>query len=315
MTSYLVRRVGTAVMVIVALSLIAFGMVRLIPGDPAMVYLNVNDPSPEALAQIRAQLGLDRPWLTQYWDWMSGILTGDLGTSLTRPYEIGEQLSTRLPASLQLAVCAMIVAVALGVPAGVIAAVRSGRPADAAIRGTSFVLLAIPAFVIGTVVILVNSMTLKLPLVGYVPLSEGVFRSTASIAVPVIVLALSMGSMLARYTRNTVIDALAQDYVRTARAKGASSTRIVVRHTLRNGLIPVVTIIGVQLGALIGGTIVVENVFAIPGMGSMLVEAINSTDYPVIQTCVLVLGAIYVTINLAVDLLYPLIDPRIRAVS
>ncbi|MFD1811952.1 ABC transporter permease [Rhodococcus gannanensis] len=315
MTSYLVRRIGTAVMVIVALSFIAFGMVRLIPGDPAMVYLNVNDPSPEALAQIRSELGLDRSWFVQYWDWMSGILTGDLGSSLTRPYEIGEQLATRLPASLQLAVCAMIVAVALGVPAGVIAAVRSGRPADAAIRGTSFVLLAIPAFVIGTVVILVNSMTLKLPLVGYVPLSEGVFRSIASIAVPVVVLALSMGSMLARYTRNTVIDALAQDYVRTARAKGASSTRIVIRHTLRNGLIPVVTIIGVQLGALIGGTIVVENVFAIPGMGSMLVESINSTDYPVIQTCVLVLGAIYVTINLAVDLLYPLIDPRIRAVS
>lgn len=315
MTSYLVRRIGTAVMVIIALSLIAFGMVRLIPGDPAMVYLNVNDPDPEALAQIRTQLGLDRPWTAQYWDWMSGILTGDLGTSLTRPYEIGEQLSTRLPASLQLAVCAMIVAVTFGVPAGVVAAIRSGRAADVAIRGGSFVLLAIPAFVIGTVVILVNSMTLKLPLVGYVPLNEGLFRSTASIALPVVVLALSMGSMLARYTRNTVIDALTQDYVRTARAKGASSTRIVVRHTLRNGLIPVVTIIGVQLGALIGGTIVVESVFAIPGMGSMLVEAINSTDYPVIQTCVLVLGAIYVTINLAVDLLYPLIDPRIRAVS
>lgn len=315
MTKFLARRLGIALLVLFLLSVFVFAMVRLIPGDPALQYLNVNNPDPSQLAAIRAQLGLDQPWYKQYFDWMGGVLTGDFGTSLTRPFDIGTQIAVRLPASLQLAVYASILSVLIGVPAGILAATRSGRPTDGSIRGGSFVAISIPAFVVGTVIVLVNSQTLQLDLIGYTPLSEDPLGSMVHMFVPALVLAIPMAGILIRYTRNTVLDVLAQDFVRTARAKGASTAYLVRKHAVRSALVPVTTVIGIQLGMLVGGTIIVESIFAIPGMGSMLIEALNSTDYPTIQACVLVLGALYLLINLIVDLLYPVIDPRIRAVN
>ncbi|WBU36716.1 ABC transporter permease [Homoserinibacter sp. YIM 151385] len=312
MTRYLGGRLLAAAIVLFALSLLAFGMVRLIPGDPALNFVQVDNPDPAVLEAIRQQLGLDRPWYTQYLEWIGGAVTGDFGSSLTRPQQIGEQLAVRFPVSLQLAVMAMLIAVAFGVPLGVMAAVRPGKAVDAVVRGLSFVSLAVPAFIIATVIILVNTSTVRLRLLGHVSFEDDPLGSIGSMLAPAIVLSLAMGAMIARYTRGTVIDALSQDYIRTARAKGASVGRIVVRHALRNALIPVTTIIGVQLAAIIGGTVIIETVFAIPGMGSYLIESINTTDYPAIQACVLVLGAVFIIINLVVDLIYPLIDPRIR---
>lgn len=315
MTRYLLRRLGTALLVLVALSLLAFGMVRLIPGDPALAYLSTDDPDPAQLTQIRQQLGLDRSWTSQYLSWLGGVLHGDFGRSLTRPTEISEQLFSRLPVSIELSVLAVLIALVAGIPLGVLAAVRSGRPADLAVRGSSFLLLSIPPFIVATVVLLVNAQTLRARLIGYVPFTESPLESLRLLLLPAIILALPVGALFSRYTRGAVVDALSQDYVRTARAKGAPVRRIVTVHALRNALVPVMTVVGIQLGALIGGTIVIETVFALPGMGSLLIDAINTSDYPTIQGCVLVLGFVYVLINLAVDLLYPLVDPRVRTAT
>lgn len=315
MTLYLVRRVGAALIVLFVLSLLAFAMVRLIPGDPAASFINPDDPDPQALERIREQLGLNVPWYLQYWTWIRDAAVGDFGTSLTRPQQISEQLGNRFPVSFQLAIMAVVIGVAASIPLGVLAAVRPGGVVDGFVRGITFVSLAVPAFIVATIVILVNSQTVRARLLGYVPLERGVAASVLSLLVPAVVLALPVGAIICRYARGTVIDALSQDYVRTARAKGASVSRIVMKHALRNALIPVTTVVGVQLATVIGGTVIIETVFAIPGIGSYLIESINGTDYPAIQACVLLIGLVYIVINLIVDLLYPVIDPRIRVAT
>jgi len=310
---YLAKRLGAALLVLFALSLLSFGMVRMMPGDPALQYLNIENPDPNQLDEIRAELGLDQPWYIQYGEWLGGVVTGDFGSSLTKSQEIGSLLADRFPVSLQLAVIAVLVGLLIGLPSGVISAVRQGTPLDALIRGSSFLALSIPAFATGAVLIMVNALTLKLPLIGYTPWESDPIGSILSLLAPALVLSLAMSAVVSRYSRGTVLDTLSQDYIRTARSKGVPTGRIVRGHALRNALIPVTTVVGIQLAALIGGTVVIENVFAIPGMGSMLIEAINSSDYPTIQASVLVLGACFVLINLVVDLLYPVIDPRVRA--
>lgn len=311
MIRYLARRVLAAVVVLFVLSLLAFAMVRLIPGDPAAQFVSADNPDPAALAAIRAELGLDRPALQQYLSWVGGAITGDFGTSLTRPQEVGGQLAARFPVSVQLAVMALLLSVLGGVPLGVAAAVRPGGVVDAVVRSASFVALSVPAFIIATVLVLVNSTTLRLRLIGSVPLSEDPWLSIATMLGPALVLAVPVGAVVTRYTRGTLVDVLGHDHVRTARAKGASVPAIVRRHGLRNAMIPVVTVIGVQLAGVIGGTVIIESIFAIPGIGSYLIDSINTTDYPAIQACVLVIGLAFIVINLVVDLLYPVIDPRI----
>ena len=312
MVRYLTRRLATAVLVLFVLSVIVSLLVRLIPGDPAAAYLDPNNPDPALRAEVEAALGLDRSWGQQYVSWIGGVLSGDWGSSLTQPWLVGDQLAARVPVSLTLALMATLLAVAVAVPLGVISAVRPGGALDSFIRGGAFAAIGIPAFVIATIILLVNSVTLQIPLIGYIPFNEDPLGSLGRMLLPALTLALPTGAMICRYTRGTVIDALQQDFIRTAVAKGAPVGRVVVKHALRNGLIPVVTVIGLNLAALIGGTVIIENVFALPGLGSMLITAINSSDYPTIQSCVLVIGAIYVLINLVIDLLYPLIDPRVR---
>lgn len=312
MINFIVRRLVTAVFLLIVLSLLVFAMVRLMPGDPAAQYLGESNQDPEALAAIRQELGLDRPVLVQYFAWVGGMLTGNFGISLTRPFDIGAQIGIRLPASVQLAVLAIIIANLIGIPAGALAAIRSGKLTDTTIRVLSFIALSVPPFVLAAVIIAVNSQTMGLNLVGYTPLFANPFESIVRMLIPATVLALSISAIFARYTRNTLLDTLGEPFIRTARAKGASSSRIVFRHSLRNALVPVSTVVGIQLGTLIGGTIIVEVIFSIPGMGSLLLEAINSTDYPTIQACVMVLGALYILINLVVDVMYPIIDPRIQ---
>jgi peptide/nickel transport system permease protein len=315
MTRYIIGRIFSSILVLVLLSVIVFAMVRLIPGDPVAAFADPANPDPVALAKLRTELGLDKPWITQYFVWIFGVLQGDLGRAITQPLDVSELIADRLPVSIQLSVMATIFGVLIGIPAGVLAATRARRLADHTVRGASFVFLATPPFVLGTVLILVNSVTLRLPLIGYVRLEEDFLGSIRSMLLPSLLLGLVLAALVARYTRGTLLDTLNQDFVRTARAKGASSRRLVGRHALRNALIPVTTVVGIELASLVGGTVVTEAVFALPGMGSVLINGIRSSDYPIIQASVLVIGLIYVIINFAVDLIYPLIDPRVRVHS
>lgn len=315
MVRYLGQRAVAAVLVLFVLSLLAFSMVRIMPGDPAANFLATDNPDPNALAQIREQLGLNRPFVVQYVSWIGSAFVGDFGMSLTRPQAISEQLVERFPVSLQLALMAVLISVIVAVPLGVLAAARPGGIIDVLVRGASFFSLAVPAFIVAMVLILVNSLTLRLRLLGYTPFDVDPVDSIRSLLAPAILLSLPVGAVIARYTRGTVLDALSQDYIRTARSKGALTGRVLFGHSLRNALIPVVTIVGVQLANLIGGTVIIETIFAIPGLGSYLIESINMTDYPAIQACVLVIGITYIAINLAIDLLYPVIDPRVRSAA
>ncbi|WP_285043353.1 ABC transporter permease [Plantibacter sp. LMC-P-059a] len=312
MARYLVSRILSSLFVLFVLSVLVFSMVRVIPGDPLSAFADPSNPDPAALDALRTELGLDRPWLTQYLVWLLGVLQGDFGRAITVPNEVSNLIAQRLPLSLTLAVMATLFGTVLGIPAGVLAATRWRRAPDNTVRGLSFVLLATPPFVLGTVLILVNSLTLRLPLVGTAGASGDPLRLIGVLILPALLIGLVLAAIVARYTRGTLLDTLGQDFVRTARAKGASPSRLVGRHALRNALIPVTTVIGIELAALVGGTVVIETVFALPGMGSLLLTGIRSSDYPIIQATVLLIGAVYVLINFIVDLIYPLIDPRVR---
>ncbi|MGB4778333.1 ABC transporter permease [Microbacterium sp.] len=312
MIRYILGRLGGAVVVLFVLSVLVFSMVRLIPGDPVAAFVDPSNPDPEQIAAIRSQLGLDQPPVLQYVTWIGGVLTGDFGMSLTRPVSVTSLLADRMPVSIQLAVMATVIALALGIPAGIWSARRAGRTADGLARGVSFALLAIPPFLLGLLVILLNARTAKLPLIGFVPFAADPLRNLQVMIVPAILLALPLGALIMRYTRGSLLDTFSQDYIRTARAKGVPAGALVHRHAVPNALIPVVTIVGVELAGLVGGVIVTEQVFAIPGIGGALITAVSSSDYPTTQGAILLLGAVYVVINLAVDLIHPLIDPRVR---
>lgn len=312
MLGFLARRVALGLGVMLALSVIAFGMVRLIPGDPVSSRLGLTT-DPDVARQVRADLGLDAPWPGQYLEWMGGVVTGDLGTSLTDGRSISADLGDRLPVSLQLAGMATVVALLTGVPVGVFAGSRAGRWPDVLARMGGFVTQSIPPFVAGTVLILVISKNrIDWPTLGYVPFREHPWGNIRSLLLPSLVLGLPIGAVLARYVRSSIIDVLGQNFIRTARAKGAGTTRLLLVHGLRNVLVPLVTVASVQFAALVGGTVVIEQVFSIPGVGALLVQSVTANDYPAIQGCILAIGLAFVITNLVVDLLYPLIDPRIR---
>ncbi len=311
---YLLRRIGEALLVLVVLSVLVFLTVRLIPGDPATAFMDASNPDPSLKTKIDHQLGLDRPWPVQYVAWIIGVLHGDFGRSLTQPYTVGSQLATRFPVSLELAILATVIAVALGIPLGIASAVRRGRLFDNTMRVVTYVLLSSPPFLLGAIALLVNSRTTKFRLIGYISFTDDPLGNLSRMLLPSFLLSLSLLALIVRYTRGTLLDVFGQDYIRTGRAKGVPGPLLVRRHALRNALAPVVTIVGVQLATLIGGTILMENVFALPGMGSLLINAVNSSDYTTIQACVLIIGALYIGISLIVDLIYPLFDPRIRMV-
>lgn len=312
MARYIITRVLSSLFVLFVLSVLVFSMVRIIPGDPLASFADPANPDPEALEALRHELGLDQPWFTQYFVWLFGVLRGDFGAAITVPGSVSSLIAARLPISLMLAVMATVFGVLMGIPAGILAATRWRKPSDNVVRGASFVLLATPPFVLGTVLILINSLTLKLPLVGFSGAASDPLRAMGVLVLPALLIGLVLAAIIARYTRGTLLDTLGQDFVRTARAKGASPGRLVGRHALRNALIPVTTVVGIELAALVGGTVVIEAVFAIPGVGSLLLTGIRASDYPIIQATVLLIGAVYVLINFIVDLIYPLIDPRVR---
>lgn len=289
-----------------------FALMRAIPGDPAQISLGVN-ASPELLAQTRREFGTDRPLIAQYFDWVIGLPQGHFGVSFVTRRDISEMIADRVQVSLILVILSMIVALLIAVPFGTLAAVRHRRTSGILISGISQLGVAIPGFLAGIMLVVVFAVGLGwLPANGWTPPGQDFGDFASRIVLPVIALASVQGAILTRYVRSAVLEVMSEDYLRTARAKGLGKLEALVRHGLRNASIPVLTVTSIQLAALIIGAVVVERVFVIPGLGSMLLDAVGNRDMLSVQSVVMVLVAITLIINLIVDTLYTVLDPRIR---
>jgi peptide/nickel transport system permease protein len=311
MTAYVVRRLLLMLPVAFLVTVGVFMLIHLSPGDPALVMLG-EDRSPQAIAQIHQQLGLDKPLYTQYFIWLSHIVRGDWGRSVTTHEPVASAITDRLPATLELGIVALTWSLLVAIPLGTIAALRRGSLTDQVATGITVAGVSIPNFFIGIVLIFFLSVTLRLfPFGGYVPFTTDPIESLRHVVLPAIALGTAGAAINMRFTRSSMIEVLNHDYIRTARAKGASWRRVVFVHALRNALIPVVTIIGIQIGGIIEGAVVTETVFTWPGVGRLAVESIFNRDYTVIQGIVLIAAFSYMTANLLVDLLYAWLDPRI----
>ena len=314
MSAYLARRLAATALTLLGVSVLVFGMIRLVPGTVVEQLLGqAAIASPEVMASFRAYFGLDRPAHVQYAHWLGGVLRGDLGVSWLSGRPVVGLFVERLPVSAELAVLAVGWSLLLGVPLGTGAAVWRGGTRDSAIRVGATIGLSLPAFWQGTVLILLFSIYLGwMPSLAWAPLSERPLDNLLTLALPALTLGTATAAMITRMSRSSMLDVLGREYVRTARAKGLPERDVTFRHALRNALIPVVTVAGVQLGYIVGGIVVVEDVFTLPGVGRLLLDAIFQRDYPVVQGMVLLFSAVYVLINLLVDLSYMLLNPRIR---
>ena len=298
---------------LVLVSILVFGLQQLMPGDPALVLAGEEGANPVVLAQIRAELWLDRPLPVQYFHWLGGLLHGDLGYSWRIRQPVAALVREKLPVTLQLGVMAFIFALVIGVPAGVLSAVKRGTWWDHAANLIGLGGLSTPNFWLGIMLILLVSVQLGwLPPSGYVPLNVDVWQSLATTVMPAFVLGNATAAVLMRHTRSAMLTALDQDYVRTARAKGLGEGRVVIRHALRNALVPVVTLGALELGTLFSGAVLTEQVFSIPGFGKLVVDAVFNRDYPVVQGVVMVTATLYILLNLLADVLYVLVNPRLR---
>ena len=312
MVEFLVRRGFISAVTLVLISLIVFTGVRMIPGDPARV-LGGTDADPAGMEEIRQKYGLNDPIAVQYFRWVGLALRGDLGESIRTRQSVAWTVAVKLPITVELAGLALLVALALAIPAGVVAAVRRNTTWDVLASAVSLCGVSIPNFWLGIMLILLVSVRLGwLPASGFVPLAEDPVANLKRMIMPALVLGTALAAVLMRQTRNAMIEILSADYIRTARSKGLAGFAVVVRHALRNGLIPVVTILGLQMGALMSGAVITESIFVVPGFGRLIVEAVFTRDYPVVQGVVLITASSYVLINLLVDVSYSILNPRIR---
>lgn len=310
--SYVLNRVLQSLVTLVLVSLVVFAGLRALPGDAAVAIAGP-EADDAAIADIRRENGLDQPLPVQYVTWLGRALTGDFGESAQTGLPIGEMILQRLPVTLELAVLSLAFAALLGLTTGVIAAVRRGRLPDWISNGVALFGLSIPNFWLGLMCVLVLAVALGLlPSSGFVPFTESPWENLQRLIMPAFVLGSGLVAVLMRQMRSSMLDSLSSDYVRTARAKGAGEWRVVGVHGLRNSLITVLTILGVQLGQLISGAVVTEQIFVLPGFGKLMVDSVFTRDYPVIQAAVLVAAVGYIVVNLCVDLLYSVVDPRIR---
>ncbi|MGG5259956.1 ABC transporter permease [Phycicoccus avicenniae] len=312
MARYLATRAWQSLLTLVLAAVVVFLGIRALPGDPALA-LAGEDRSPEALAAIRSEYGLDQSLPIQFWQYVSRTVRGDLGTSIRTGEPVSEMLRTALPVTLELSVLAILIATLLGVLAGVVAAVRRGRPEEWVANALALIGLSVPHFWLGLVAILYLAVATNLfPASGFVPLTQDPIANLHHLVLPSVILGTGLAAVIMRQTRSSMLDALSADYVRTAEAKGLRPRVVITRHALRNSLIVVVTIVGLQLGALISGAVVTEQIFTLPGFGKLTIDAVFQRDYPVIQAVILVTATSYIVINFAVDLLYSVIDPRVR---
>jgi peptide/nickel transport system permease protein len=309
---FLLQRAFVSTVTLFLISLIVFTGVRLIPGDPARV-LAGTDADEAGLEDIRQKYGLKDPIPVQYLRWIGLALRGDLGESIRTRESVTRIVGLKLPITLQLAAYALLVALLIAIPTGVYAAVRRNSVWDYLASGVSLGGVSIPNFWLGIMLILFFSVRLGwLPASGYVPLGQDPWGNTRRMIMPAFVLGTALAAVLMRQTRNSMIEVLSADYIRTAYSKGLARPAVVFRHAIRNGLIPVITIFGLQMGALISGAVVTEQIFVVPGFGRLIVEAVFTRDYPLVQGVVLITASAYVLINLLVDLSYSLLNPRIR---
>ncbi|MDT3779327.1 ABC transporter permease [Nitrospira sp. MA-1] len=304
MTHFLVTRILSAMLAILGVICLVFLLIHLIPGDPVEVMLG-ESAQPTDKESLRHALGLDLPLHQQWWIYFKGLLHLDLGTSLFSGRAIVDLLIERIPATLYLSLVSLLVAIALALPLGLVAAVRQHTPLDYGAMGFALFGMSIPNFWMGPLLILVGALWL-----GWFPVSGQ--EGWNSVVLPALTLGTAMAAILARMIRSSVLEVLGEDFMRTARAKGLSSTRAVLHHALPNALLPILTLLGLQLGGLLGGAVITETVFAWPGLGLLMIEAIQQRDYPVVQAAVLCISVTYIVVNLLTDLLYAWLDPRIQ---
>lgn len=312
MLSHLIWRLFSVIPVLVVVAVVIFLLVRLAPGDPAAIIAGDN-ATDEHIRQVREALGFDRPIWEQFVVWVGGLLSGDLGTSIFTREPVAELILQRAEPTISVALSTLVIAVLIAVLLGVLAAATAGTWLDRVVMAFAALSFSVPAFVVGYLLIFVFAMQLRwLPVQGYTPIAEGVVPWIRNLVLPSITLSLAYIALISRITRATMLEVLAEDYIRTADAKGVGPRRRLLRHALKNAAVPIVTIVGIGFALLIGGVVITETVFNIPGVGRLVVDAIGRRDYPIIQGTVLVFAGIYVLVNLLVDLSYGLFDPRIR---
>ncbi|EWY36231.1 peptide ABC transporter [Skermanella stibiiresistens SB22] len=313
MLAYMARRLAVSIPTLLLISMMVFSLQLLLPGDPALAIAG-EERSPEVLAAIREMYHLNDPVPVQYWHWLTGVLSGDMGQSIRSRMPVTELIMTKLPVTLQLATMAMIIALAIGIPAGIVSAVRKGTAWDVGANVVALSGISIPNFWLGIMLIMLVSVQWGLlPASGYASPLEDLSRNLQTMIMPAFVLGTGIAAIMMRHTRSAMLSSLRADYVRTARAKGLSERVVVLRHALRNALIPVVTLGTLQLGELLSGAVLTEQIFTIPGFGKLVVDAVFNRDYAVVQGVVLFTGTAFILMNLLADMLYFLLNPRLRA--
>lgn len=311
MKNYAIRRVLQLIPVLLGISILIFAVMKMIPGDVISGILGV-EATPELRAQLAAKYGLDRPYVIQYLDWIGGVLRGDFGESIRTSAPILPEILTRFKVTAELTILAAVISWCIALPLGIWAAVKRNSMVDRVVRVVALLGVSVPGFALSILVILILSKFFGyFPPLDYVGFFTDPGRNLEIMFLPALILGASMSGSVMRMTRSSVLEVLRQDFIKTVRAKGASERVAIFKHALRNALIPIVTLVGMQIGALLGGAVVIEQIFSLPGLGLMTLTGINNRDYPVVQGCVLFIAFLYVLVNLVVDLLYAYIDPRI----
>ena len=312
MGAYILRRLVEMIPVLFLVSLMVFSIIHLTPGDPALLILG-EEVTPEKLTALRHQLGLDQPIPVQYGLWLSNVLRGDLGRSVRTQQPVLEAIVQRLPPTVELTLFATVISLSVAIPAGIISAARRNSASDMASTVLALLGISMPNFFLAILLIFVFALKLRwLPPIGYTPLNQDVIGNIKGMMLPGLTLGAATAALISRQTRSSLLEVLNQDYIRTARAKGLADRAVILSHGLKNAMIPVATVIGLQVGALLGGAIVTETIFVLPGVGRLVVDSIFSRDFPVVQGAVLFLALVYLFANLVVDILYVFLDPRIR---
>jgi peptide/nickel transport system permease protein len=314
MARHLIRRLLVALLQLFLVGTLVFSFLHLLPGDPALLVIGSESaPSPEVVAAVRKELKLDQPLLVQYGQWVGGVLTGDLGKSLYDRRPVVGDLASRLPRTLELVLIVSLLAPIIGIPLGILAALHRNRVGDGLLSGLAATGISVPVFVTGTLLVLVFGLQLRwFPASGFIPFSQDPLNHIKRLTLPAVTLMFSFVAVLTRMTRSAILEVLRQDYVRTARAKGLKESVVIFRHVLRNALAPVITVIGLQMGSLLGGTVLVEYIFNWPGLSTLLMSAIQRRDYPVVQGVILLVSSLFITLTIVIDLMYAVINPRIR---
>ncbi len=311
MKRYALRRFLSIIPVLWLVSILVFGLIHMVPGDPVLVILG-NTAQPEQIEAMRHKLGLDRPLLMQYYHWATNLLQGDLGTSILTDEPVMAMIGERLPVTLTVAFASLLLSLAISLPAGIIASLRHNTYTDYFFMGLVILAVSVPSFWLGLIFILLFSVKWKLlPMMGYVSVFSDFWEGVRYLILPATSLAFILGAVVARMTRSSMLEVLREDYIVTALSKGTPRRWIVMKHAFKNAFAPILTIIGFQVGFLLGGTVVIEDIYSIPGVGRLIFSAITNRDYPVVQGCILMVTVIYVFVNAAVDLAYAYFDPRI----